>query len=88
MMKMDLNKLHNRANLVIDNYFNLCVTKDIYDKIRTHKGTFIIGEREYNLIEFDTHYIGLGKDFIIDIGVKLEETLESIRGQKLNDLGI
>lgn len=73
-----------------DNSIDVFMTIDkyMYDAIRTHDGTFLVDDREYNLLEFNTNYIGLGKEFDIHLGVVLTETISSVRNKKIKELGL
>lgn len=73
-----------------DNKIDVFMTIDkcMYDNIRTNTHTLLLDGDEYNLIEFNTNYIGLGKEFDIHISITLEETKSSIRNKKIKELGI
>lgn len=73
-----------------DNKIDVFMTIDkcMYDEIRTHKDILLLDGNEYNLIEFNTNYIGLGKEFDIHISIVLEETKSSIRNKKIKELGL
>ena len=66
----------------------MTIDKCMYDAIRTHDGTFLVDDSEYTLLEFNTNYIGLGKDFDIHLGIVLEETQSSVRNKKIKELGL
>ena len=66
----------------------MTIDKCMYDAIRTNKDTLLLDGNEYNLIEFNTNYIGLGKEFDLHISIVLEETKSSIRNKKIKELGL
>lgn len=73
-----------------DNKIDVFMTIDkcMYDEIRTHKDILLLDGNEYNLVEFNTNYIGLGKEFDIWTSIVLEETKSSIRNKKIKELGL
>jgi hypothetical protein len=66
------------------------VPKDIFDLLRMdgidRKSVVDIYGSEWEIVSFEMEYIGVGKDFFIDINLLCKETLREERHRKLNEL--